>query len=60
MLRARILELENKVAWYEARYGPIPEPNMGAATPSGSLGTDEFRISDLLRDSADDLVEDLN
>ena len=55
MLRARNRELERRVAWYEARYGPIPEEDMDDATASESLGTEEFRISDLLGASAQDL-----
>ena len=42
MLRARIRELERRVAWYEARHGPIPEEDMGDANASESLGTEEF------------------
>lgn len=54
MLRARIAELERKVAWYEARYGPIPEEELGDAAASGSLGTEDFRIFDLLRGNEGD------
>ena len=56
MLHARIRELvERRVAWYEARHRPIPEEDMGDATASESLDTEEFRISDLLGGSAQDL-----
>ena len=66
-LRARNIELERKVQWYEAHYGPIPKGAMDLGDwemPSGS-NSSTFGLSDMIRNLQGDLQdqpppEDLN